>query len=113
MQERSHHGEVLFCNGRFSQLVARCSNPFAHVIDIRSGFSSFGQDPSFNPSSGLFNADAAENAAEYYNVSQGSHEMSVLGNPYGFFPWEHKSKEAPFVVVLPVRTGTTAAIATL
>eukprot|EP00892_Ulva_mutabilis_P005686 jgi/Ulvmu1/348/UM001_0353.1 len=99
-QERSQQAQVLFCNGRFSQLVARCTDPFAAVLEV-SPSSAFGTDPAFNPSSTLYDASAAAYPGEYYNVSQGSNDMSALGNPYGFFPGEQDSKTAPFNLVLP------------
>lgn len=91
----------VFCEGHFSGLVARCTDPFAGIVDSRVGHEPFGQDPAFNPTSQLFDASAVGNPGLYYNTSPGSPEISALGNPYGFFPVDAKFKE-PFSVVLPV-----------
>lgn len=105
VKERSQRADAVFCNGRFSQLVARCSNPFAGLLDTRSGRNPFGLDPAFNPSSSLFNSHAAANPGLYYNTSPGSPEISALGNPYGFFPAEYNTSKAPFVLVFPVSSA--------
>lgn len=93
------------CNSRFARLLARCIDPFASILGVRVGSAPFGQDPSFNPSSVLFDASAADNPGLYYNTSQGSQEISALGNPYGFFPSDDHTMATPFSLVLPVRHG--------
>lgn len=91
----------MFCLGGFSKLVARCIDPFASFRDARVGLAPFGQDPSFNPSSVLFDAPAAAEVGLHYNTSPGSIEISALGNPFGFFP-SANAVDAPFSIVFPV-----------
>ena len=107
-QTRSSHSSRK-CSSRFSSLVSDCyrqqtaSGNKASVNGLRP----FGLDPAFNPRSGLFSADAAQNEEQYYNKSTGSAELSSDGFPVAFFPRDVKGKPT-FIVVFPVRTSSPA-----
>ena len=94
------------CDTGFAKLVLRCS---AAVIDTAASAQgrAYGIDPAFNARSPLFNADVYEHAGDYYNVSDGSPQVSLLGVPYGVFarPLPDFGDDG-FPVVFPVRPST-------
>jgi hypothetical protein len=45
----------------------------------------YGLDAAFLPSSDLFNAGAAANIADFYNLSDAAGQVSQGGTPFGFF----------------------------
>ena len=93
------------CKSRFWRLPSGCQFEGSVAVGSGSGGTTapFGRDPAFNTKSSLFSADAARNEAEYFNVSQGSAELSASGFPAAFFPRSSARQKPAFTVVLPVR----------
>lgn len=91
------------CRSRFWRLSSDCRHEGGAVAGGSGGAAAFGRDPAFNAKSSLFSAAAAQNEGQYYNVSQGSSEVTASGFPSAFFPRSSSKQKPVFVVVLPVR----------
>lgn len=104
-QTRRAQEVAALCAAQHARLALPCVNDLRATINTDASASKtapFGQDPAFNVRSVLFSADAAVNMSAYYNDTEGSREMSILGFPRGFFSLPMPSYEAGYPLIFPV-----------
>jgi hypothetical protein len=79
------------CNSYFDKLSPKSVAAAGDISDqpvapSRGGtLKGYGLDAAFLPSSDLFNAGAAANIADFYNLSDAAGQVSQGGTPFGFF----------------------------
>ena len=93
------------CNGRRAHLQTLCLLTGKLRLAFEQGLSGtgpFGFDPMFLRSSPLYSPGLPARQGEFYNVTEGSKELSPLNVPYGFFPRRLRKDETGFAVVFQV-----------
>ena len=96
------HVSKASCTSRFSKLLPSCAAQ-EDTVAAQVRLDAFGDDPAFNPSSSLYNAEAAIREAAFYNTTPGSADVSAsTGYPQVFQHVPLPGLPAGFAIFFPV-----------